>query len=81
MMTQTTNTMCDEGVWGISQVIGAKYGIHRNNPIVTQLEHGYKLYKCQDPYGEWGLNPINLTYILDRKYIIKTLNPNPWLNK
>ncbi len=79
-MTQTTNTMCDEGVWSISHVIGAKYGIHRNNPVVTQLEHGWKLCKCLDLYGEWYLNPINLTYILDMKYIIKTLNINLWLN-
>jgi hypothetical protein len=44
---------------------------------MTQLEHGWKLCKCLDPYGEWDLNPINLTYILDMKYIIKTLNTNP----
>jgi hypothetical protein len=52
---------------------------HINKPIVTKLEHGVKLCRCLDPYGERDLNPIHFTYILEIKDIIK-LNTNPWLN-
>ncbi len=77
--------MCDENqmpsMWTISiSHVGAKCGIHKNNFVVTKLEHALKLRRCLDPYGEWDLNPIHFTCILQIKNIIKT-STNPWLNR
>jgi hypothetical protein len=63
----------------VFHIIGAKHGIHRNKPIMTELEHGLKLHRGLDPYGERDMNPIHLTYILEIKNIIK-MNASPWLN-
>ncbi len=65
MITQTTSTH----VWWKSNAIN-----------VTKLEHGLKLCKCLDPYGERDLNPIHFTCILEIKNIMK-MNTNPWLNE
>jgi len=45
-------------------------------PVVTELEDGLKLHEYLDPYGEWDLNPIHLTFILEIKNIIM-MNTNP----
>jgi hypothetical protein len=46
----------------------------------AELEHGLKLHKCLDPYGERDLNPIHFICILEIKNIIR-MNTNPWLNE
>jgi hypothetical protein len=63
----------------VFHIVSAKRGIHRNKPIVIELEHGLKLSRWMYPNGEKDLNPIHLTYILEIKNIIK-MSTNPWLN-
>jgi hypothetical protein len=77
--------ICDENqtpsMWiGGTSHVGAKCGIHKNSSDVTKLEHGLKLLRCLDPYGEWDLNPIHFTCILQIKNIIR-MSTNPWLNR
>jgi hypothetical protein len=64
---------CEEVVL---HIIGAKHGIHKFKPIVTELEHGLKLRRCLNPYGEKDLNPFHLICSLEIKYIIR-MNTNP----
>ncbi len=60
----------------VLHIVGAKCGIHRNKPVVIELEHGLKLHDCLDPYGERYMNPIHLTYILEIENIIR-MSTNP----
>jgi len=39
--------------------------------FMTKFEHGLKLCRCLDPYGERDLNLIHLTCILEIKNIIR----------
>jgi hypothetical protein len=64
----------------VFDVIGAKSDIHKNSPIITKLEHNLKLCECMDPNRERELNPINLTYVLKIKNVIK-VTLYLWLNK
>jgi hypothetical protein len=52
----------------VFHIIGPKCGIQKNSHVMTKLEHGLKLHKCLDPYGEWDLSPIHLTCILNKKH-------------
>jgi len=45
-------------------------------PIVIELEHGLKLCRCLDPYGERDMNPIHLTCVLKIKNVIR-MSANP----
>jgi hypothetical protein len=60
----------------VFHIIGAKCGIHKNSPIVIELQHGLNLHRCLDPYGEWDLNPIHFMCILEIKDIIR-MRTNP----
>jgi len=60
----------------VLHIIGAKCGIHRNKLAMTKLEHGLKLRRCLNPYGERDLNPFHLTCSLEIKDIIR-MNTNP----
>jgi hypothetical protein len=77
-------TLCDEGKFMhqceqlVFHFIGAKCSIHKICLVVTQLEHGLKLHRCKVTYGEWDLNPINFSCILEIEYI--RMIANPWLN-
>jgi hypothetical protein len=63
----------------VLHIVGAKHDIHRNKPIVTELEHGLKLHMCLNLYGEKDFNPIHLICILEIKDIIR-MSTNPWLD-
>jgi hypothetical protein len=60
----------------VFHIVGAKCDIHRNKPVVIELQHGLKLHRCLDLYGERDMNPIHFTCILEIKNIIKmSINP------
>jgi hypothetical protein len=64
----------------VFHIIGAKCGIHKNKPILIELEHGLKLCRCLDAYGEKDMDLIHLICILEIKNIIR-MSTKPWLNR